>query len=382
MLAAALLAAERLFRRKQVRIDPAAVRQILFLEYLVPLGCCVHLTPVFAALKQCRPEVKITVATRGLGVQVLRHSPHVDHLIETPDPLSDLGGATAFLRGRLRELGARPDCVLTGASDQRTRISLLGALATKGWRGGYTLQPALYHRPLEYERSLSLIANNLRLAALLRCDAADFEPRVFFSRQDAETARALVSEINPEAKPLLIIVTQNSGGQRTGWHPERFVKVIRHASEKLGFAVGYVGTSADAAAIEAIRQAVPGVGFSVAGRTSVTELAALLAMSDVIVTLDTGTMHVGRAVQTPMVVLGPSWQKPVEWLPLTSAQVRILRGADRDAVPEGYRLDEISAEAVIAALEEIFRVFPASEEARGGRVRWSLSRMDHRAERQ
>ena len=76
----------------------------------------------------------------------------------------------------------------------------------------------------------------------------------------------------------------------------------------------YVGTSADVAAIEAIRQAAGGVGASIAGRTSVTELAAVLAMSDAMVTLDTGTMHIGRAVKTPMAVLGPSWQRPIEWM--------------------------------------------------------------------
>jgi ADP-heptose:LPS heptosyltransferase len=109
----------------------------------------------------------------------------------------------------------------------------------------------------------------------------------------------------------------------------------------------------------------------------VTELAALLAMSDAMVTLDTGTMHVGRAVKTPMVVLGPSWQRPIEWMPLSVANVRILRGEDRDTVPENYRLDEISAESVIAALEDLLGVYPASADARRGRVDQSLSTVDH-----
>jgi ADP-heptose:LPS heptosyltransferase len=139
----------------------------------------------------------------------------------------------------------------------------------------------------------------------------------------------------------------------------------------------YAGTLGDAAAIEVIRTASGGIGVSVAGRTTVTELAALLAMSDAMVTLDTGTMHVGRAVKTPMVVLGPSWQKPTEWLPLEVANVRILRGVDRDTVPEGYRLDEISAESVIEALDDLLRTYPASGEMRTDRVRQSLSSIDH-----
>jgi ADP-heptose:LPS heptosyltransferase len=376
MLARALLSVEGLLRRK---VAPEKVKQLLLLEYMLPLGSCVHLTPFFEALKLCRSDVSITVATRGLGLQVLRHSPYIDRLIETPDPLTDLKAAVLFLRGRLRRLKLQPDCVLTGVSDQRTRIALLGLLGSSGWRGGYTLRPTLYQRPLDYDRSVSLIASNLKLAGIFGCGPERAEPRVFFSHENAETARALLHEVNPEGRPLVVMVTQNSGGQATGWHTERFVEVIRHAAEGLGCAVVYVGTSGDAPSIEMIRKAAGRVGTSIAGRTSVTELAAVLAMSDAMVTLDTGTMHVGRAVKTPMVVLGPSWQRPIEWLPLEVANVRILRGVDRDTVPENYRLDEISAESVIAALDDLLRAYPASVGARADRAEQSLSSIDHLA---
>jgi ADP-heptose:LPS heptosyltransferase len=378
MLARTLLAVERVLRRKVAAVEPGKVKQVLVLEYMLPLGTCVHLTPFFEALKLCRPDVTITIATRGMGSQVLRYSPYIDRLIDTPDPLKDLRAAALFLRGSLRRLKLEPDCVLTGASDQRTRIALMGMFGSGGWRGGYTLKPALYQRPLEYDRSISLIANNLRLAGLFGSEAVGIEPRVFFSQENAEMARGLVQEVNPEGRPLVVMVTQNSGGQATGWYTERFVRVIRHAAE-LGCAVVYVGTSSDAAAIEAIRAAAGGIGVSVAGRTNVTELAALLAMSDAMVTLDTGTMHVGRAVKTPMVVLGPSWQRPIEWMPLEVANVRVLRGVDRDTVPEGYRLDEISAESVIAALDDLLRTYPASVKARTDRVEGRLSLVDHLA---
>jgi ADP-heptose:LPS heptosyltransferase len=377
MLAQAMLAVERLFRRK-VEIQPENVRHVLVLEYMIPLGACVHLTPFFEALKLCREDVSITVATRGLALQVLRHSPYIDRLIETSDPLIDLKEAVLSLRSGLRRWKIKPDCVLTGGTDRRTRIALLAQFGSGGWRGGYTLKPVLYQWPLEYDQGVSLIGNNLRLAGLLGCNCEVLEPRVFFSREDAEIARGLLREGNPERRPLVAMVTQNSGGQATGWHTERFVRVIRHAAES-GCAVLYVGTSSDESAIEAIREATGGIGVSVAGRTSVTELAAVLAMSDAMVTLDTGTMHVGRAVKTPMVVLGPSWQRPIEWMPFSVANVRILRGEDRDrsSVPENYRLDEISAESVIDALDELLRVHPPNAEFRERRVKGSLSSVDH-----
>ena len=236
----------------------------------------------------------------------------------------------------------------------------------------------LYQRPAWYRRDRSLIDNNLQLLDLIGGSSEHCEPRVYFSRADVATAEAMAREANPEGKPLVIMVTQNSGGQRTGWHQERFVAVIRHAHEVLGCAIVYVGTGADTAAIEKLRQAADGVGVSLAGRTSVTELGALLALSDAAVSLDTGTMHVGRAIGVPMVVIGPSWQKPLEWLPLSTPNVRILRGKDRPDIPDGYKLDEVEAPAVITALTELLQTYPADPIQRNNRIRANISDVDHR----
>ncbi len=373
----ATILVERLFRSGRRNASPQDIRSILILEYVLPLGCCVHLTPLYEAIRSARPNVTISVATRGLGCALLRHHPAIDHLIETPDPFLDLPSAARGLRLELRNRQIDPDYVVTGASDQRTRIGLLAALACRGLRGGFTQAPSLYHRPLRVNRDLSLIDNNLRVAAVLGADSSHREPRVFFSNADLQCARMLVAEVNPSRKPLLVLVTQTSGGQRTNWHAERFARVIEHADAVLGCTVMYVGTRSEAEAIEELRARTGGIGVSLAGRTSPTQLAALLALSDCMVSLDTGTMHVGRAVGVPMVVISPSWQKPVEWLPLSISNVRILRGADRDSVPEEYRLDEIEADHVVTALTGLLEEHPPTAKAREARAERSLSEINH-----
>ena len=377
VLAKAATSAERLLRGSRTP-DPSTVKSVLILEYRLPLGCCVHLTPLYEAIKKSRPEIELTVATRGLAANLLRHHPYVDHLIETPDALVDTLAAVRELRSQLKRRGIHPDCIFTGASDNRTRISLLAILAGRGWRAGYTLVPQLYHHPLIYKPDRSLIDNNLRLAELAGCGSQHREPAVFFSATDAAVAKSLAEQVNPSSsKPLLILVTQPSGGQSTGWHQERFAEVARVATEELGCALAYVGIQADHASIETLRAAANGAGANLAGRTSITELAALLSMSDYLISLDTGTMHLGRAVGLPLVVLGPSWQKPIEWLPLGQPRARVIRGADRPDIPSGYRLDEISPADVLDALRNLMAAYPPSAEARASRVANGLATVDH-----
>ena len=114
-------------------------------------------------------------------------------------------------------------------------------------------------------------------------------------------------------------------------------------------------------------------GRSLAGKTSIPVAAAVLALCDLLITIDTGTMHLGRAVGVPMVVLGPSWQKPLEWLPLGLANVRILRGPDRAEVPPDYRLDEIEVDNVLQAAWQLLALYPPGEATRQARVQARLS---------
>jgi ADP-heptose:LPS heptosyltransferase len=196
---------------------------------------------------------------------------------------------------------------------------------------------------------------------------------VYFTQAELEGVRSMLSAANPERRPVTAFVLQGSGGQRTGWHDDRFAEVIRYVERQLGHCTVFLGTAADEPVIERIRNAAGSNGVSLAGRTTVLELAALLCLSDLLITLDTGTMHAGRASATPMVVLGPSWQRPLEWLPLDKPQARILRGEDRESVPPEYKLDEVRPQEVIAAAEELLRMYPPAQAAREARVAARLS---------
>lgn len=363
----------RAFRPK--RKKTAGPRCILVLQYQMPLGCCVHGTPLFAALVQTSPSATIVVATRGTGKATIAHDPHIAAIIETQDPmasLSSMWSVAQAIRAEIRRLGVQPDLILQDASNRRGRFALLALILGLAPTSGFADIPELYDVPLAYDPQRSLIDNNLRLAAEAGAAAGHLEPAVYFTHVELQRARSLLAEINPDSRPVTAFVVQGSGGQRTAWHEDRFAGVIQFV-EGLGHCVVFLGTAAEAEEIERTRRAAGSRGESLAGKTTVSELAALLCLCDLLITVDTGTMHVGRASGLPMVVLGPSWQRPLEWLPLGRPQARILRGPDRDDVPPGYRLDEIQAHDVIAAARELLEAYPPKSEAREARTADRLS---------
>ena len=142
----------------------------------------------------------------------------------------------------------------------------------------------------------------------------------------------------------------------------------------------FVGTGSQAAAIERLCSISDVPTVSLAGRTSVCVLAAVLASADVCISIDTGTLHVARATGVPVVALAPTFQSPLEWLPLDLPTARVLRGEGTGPVRPDYRLDEIASADVIAAFDELLDVYPPQPQRREARLRAMLSPVDHLAQ--
>jgi ADP-heptose:LPS heptosyltransferase len=101
--------------------------------------------------------------------------------------------------------------------------------------------------------------------------------------------------------PLIAIQAGASQGKRQ-WNPKQFVSLITILVEKHNARVVLTGAAKERHIIDPIVEGCASRNVvSVAGKTSVPQLAAMLKMSDVLVTGDTGPMHISVAVGTPVV---------------------------------------------------------------------------------
>jgi ADP-heptose:LPS heptosyltransferase len=361
----------QLLRLGRPRIQSTAP-VFLVLQYRTPLGCCVHGTPVYAALKDAHPDCTIIVSTQGLGYAVLQNDPHIDHLLDTPDPgtsLRDLCRHAQQLREQLRHRNLKPNQILQDASNRRGTLALFALLLRLAPTRGFANLAALYDEHLNYDPGISLIDNNLRLVGT---DTLHWEPSVYFTADDLKAAQSLLSSANPRNQPLTAVVVQGSGAQPNNWHDDRFATLIRHV-KSTGHRIVFLGTSAESGAIDRISALSATQAESLAGRTTVPQLAALLCLCDTLITVDTGTLHVGRAAHVPLIVLAPSWQPAIEWLPFTVPNAIVLRGTDISSIPANYKVDEITVEAAIAAFDQLSTQYPPSATAREQRVARLLS---------
>lgn len=350
------------------------IRNFVLLEHSLALGTAVHGTPLIRALRAVVPGARIVAAASGFGLGVLQGSPDLERLIAMPSPMNDLRGAIRALQ-QAGISGREPSAVLQSTGNGRTRVTLAAMLSGGHTRVGFGLHPELSAAALVFDPRKSQIANNLgiirrlghgaALEAALARDPNLAEPVVYPSKSEFESIGALLGAQGiVVSAPIAVFITQTSLTQKKGWRPEHFRGVAEMLAKEFGAQIVFAGTAAEAAAIEALRSGLRVRSASVAGRTNLGELSALFGLADVALTLDTGPMHLARAMQSPMVVIAPAWSPPIEWLPLHNPKARVLKNMDLPAAPEGYVIDEVSVDEVNAALRELLAQYPPLRRAR------------------
>jgi len=348
-------------------------RNFLLLQHPLPLGNAIHATPLIRALHAAIPGARVEAVASGFALEILRGNPGLERVIETPSPLKDFRGAVRAMR-QAKPFSGEPYVALQTLGNERTLVTAAAMLSGGSVRVGHSVLPELVSAALSQDHRVSLIANNLRIVEVLghghellqalEQDPSLIEPQVFPGEDDVARARALLVEQGIALdRPMALFVTQTSPTQRKSWRAERFQAVAEWLHAKHGMQLVFVGARSEAAAIEGIRAGLSFPSASLAGRTSLLELSAAMGFSDVALTLDTGPMHLLRAMQVPMAIIAPAWSPPVEWLPLGNPRVRIFKNADMDHAPDDYVIDEVQVEEVEAALDELLHLYPVRQKS-------------------
>lgn len=112
-------------------------------------------------------------------------------------------------------------------------------------------------------------------------------------RWSAETLEGL-------PRPWLML-SVGSRWQTKRWPPEFFAELVRRAQDRFGGTVVFLGAGDEAALSRAASDLIAGPVCDLTGRTSLSQLAALLSRADVVLSNDSGPLHLAAALGRPVV---------------------------------------------------------------------------------
>jgi heptosyltransferase-2 len=120
----------------------------------------------------------------------------------------------------------------------------------------------------------------------------------------------------PKGRVLVALACGGTYGPAKQWMPESFARTARRLVSRPGTRIVLVGTDRERGAAEMIARMLPtGTVINRCGRTDLMALAELLRHCRVLLSNDTGVMHLAAAVGTPVVAVfgstSPVWTGPL-----------------------------------------------------------------------
>ena len=285
------------------------------------IGDLVLSLPVMRLLKRAYPEAEIDLLAIPSSAQVVATDPELAEII-TYDPNIWRRPKALFRLQNWREakmllqrLHARQydlavsvfgswAAIMAVASGARRRVGF----GREGYPGFMTDNvPGRHWDPHDHLHEVDYCLR-LAQAAGATISSGDRFPRLYVDPQARQEVDALLlKEGLQPGKPLIACHVSSNNGQSKRWPIPYWATLIDRLIKDTGVNIVLTGAPNDLALIEDVTRRLHTYPINLAGKTSLPQLAALLQRANLLISGDSGPMHIASAVGTPVIAIhGPT----------------------------------------------------------------------------
>lgn len=295
------------------------------------MGDVIMSSPAMRALKTSFGS-RITLLTSPAGSIVAPYLACVDEVTVASLPWVKSDGmdsdALLALAEELRSRSFDAAIIFTVYSQSALPAAMLAYMAGIPVRAAYARENAydlLSHwaRDTEpYERILHQVERDLQLVQMLGADITDDR---LMLENDSDAALSLSQKLEELGiGPSLIMLHPGVSETKREYPEQHWIAAGRLLAEEFEVPLLVTGSAAEKALADRIAAGIGTRAMSVAGMLSVGEFIQLISRAACVVSVNTGTIHISAAMQTPAVVLyaqtNPQhtpWKSPHALLPFS-----------------------------------------------------------------
>jgi len=307
------------FWKKRRPVSLSEIRSVLIVK-LSAIGDVVHTLPLLEVLRKNLPGARIDWLIEEEASEIIKGHPALNRVIVSRRKLwqkelvhsrrrstaiKEIAHFLQELRSEEYDLvidihGLFKSGLLTGLARGRRKIGFTWA------REGSTLflsEPPYF----EDQYRQHAIERYLKTANILGCDVTSWNGRIPVGDAQQITIERLFRQYGLYGKSIAAINPMAKWDTKL-WEPERFARLADRIHEKLDMKVLFTGSKDDQPIIQEICSGMRSKGaVNLAGRIGLKELASLYTRCDVLITTDTGPMHIAAAMDCPVIALfGPT----------------------------------------------------------------------------
>ncbi len=337
-------------------------RRILVIR-LDRLGDVILSTPVLTALRRHVPHAFLAMMVRPLCRDVIEGHPAIDEaILYEKDGIHRSPLATARFARSLRRLEFDTALVLHPSNRSHWIPFLAGIPVRIGYnrKQPWLLTHRLPHRKQEGAKHEAAYA--LDMLEIFGIRGEPPRPSIPIQAQAVERVEARLREAGVAPSARLVAIHPSASCVSKRWMPERFAAVAERLAAEDGVRICLVAGADDARHAQAVAAAMRAPALNLAGQLSVAELAALLQRCALLLSNDSGPVHVAAAVGTPVVDIfgrNQAGLSPQRWGPLGEGHVVLHKEVGcvtclaHNCDIEFLCLTSLTADEVLAATKQV-----------------------------
>lgn len=289
---------------------------------LSSIGDVVLTTPVAKALRGAFPDSYIAWVVEPKSKDIIEGNPYLDDVIvwerKASSGVSDVFSALSSLRPIVSSLRSRRFDValdLQGLLRSAALARLCGAPYRVGFTNTREGAALLYNvRKPAGEGTIRGSQHYLSLLEMLGVHSADTDMHVPVQPEDREFASRLLADASRGKSPgRVVAMCPATTWPQKHWTEEGWAGLADALIANYDALPVFLGSPANIPLFERIRSLMTGEPASAVGRTTLKQAAAIQELSDLVIAVDTGLMHVAAAVKRPVVgIFGPTRWKHLE----------------------------------------------------------------------
>ncbi|MEO8157759.1 MAG: lipopolysaccharide heptosyltransferase II [Betaproteobacteria bacterium] len=279
--------------------------------------------PLLTLLKRDDPDSTIDVLGPGWALPIFRRMPEVDETIESPFAHGELALGKRMRLGRVLRARQYDRAYVLPNSFKSALVPWFARIPRRIGFVGEARYPLLTDARTLDAAALALMVQRFAHLAAPRGGTAQGplpNPRLRVDPAQRDKLMAQLGLVRPQR--LVCFCPGAEYGPAKRWPPQHFGRLAAALGAE-GSAVWIVGSSKERAIGEAIREGGAHAAVNLCGKTTLDEAVVLLSAADMVVSNDSGLMHVAAALDRPMVALYGS-SSPAFTPPL-SDRARILK---------------------------------------------------------
>ena len=284
---------------------------------LSAIGDVVHTLPSLASLRKLYPQAHITWVVEEAAADILAGNPDLDRVIVSKRKQwiaclrrgEKIGKTFREINSFLSGLRSRRyDLVIDfhGLMKSAAIVLLSGGGRRLGYDSMQEMTGLFYTEKIPEDMNKHAVDRYLDFVRHL--GGASEEPRFIIAVEEENRKKidSLLAEGNISAERGFVAVNPVAFWKTKLWDESRFALLCDRIARELGFAVVFTGGEKEGA-IESIRAQMREPSLNLGGRTTLRDLACLYGRAALVVTTDSGPMHIAAAAGTPVVALfGPT----------------------------------------------------------------------------